>query len=268
MSQDLDRLQGTWSITEAEMDGQAAPAAMTNGAITISGNKFVTSGVGAEYKGMLVLDESAKPRRLDLRFTSGMQKGTTNLCIYELKGDRLRLCVATRGDVRPKKFASLPDSGIVLETLRRGAVAPSKGQAAARKAVPVPAGSADALASPAPATEIDGEWPMVSGVMNGAAMQQSMVEWCKRITHGGVTTVMAGPQVMLQAQFQIDAAQSPKAVEYVNLTGSAKGKSQLGIYKLEGNQLTFCIAPVGKPRPGAFDSTKQNGNTLTVWKRG
>jgi len=264
MSKDLDLLEGTWTLAEGEMDGQAMPDAMVNGfQVTIRGNRFTSTGMGEEFKGTVAVDESAMPRRLDMKFTSGPQKGTVNLCIYELKGDRLRMCIATRGTVRPARFESPEGSGVAVEMFVRGAAATKKKAAAA---VVAPA-AAPVTPDGGAATEFEGEWPMVSGVMNGAAMDGSLVKWCKRVTRGNVAMVMAGPQTMMKVEFTLDASQSPKAIDYLNLTGGNKGKRQLGIYKVEGEVATYCVAPPGKPRPAGFVSTKENGATLTVWKR-
>ena len=77
----------------------------------------------------------------------------------------------------------------------------------------------------------------------------------------------AGPQVMLHVEFSHDASQSPKAVDYVNLAGKHKGKTQHGIYELDGPVLTVCMAAPGKPRPAEFQSIPGEDATLTTWKR-
>ena len=120
MATDLDRLQGAWAVTAREMDGRPLPAAILAGArVVIEANRFTSLGMGAEYTGTLVLDESASPRRMDMRFASGPEKGNTNLCIYELSGDTFKLCIATRGTVRPSAFATTAGSGFAYETLVR-----------------------------------------------------------------------------------------------------------------------------------------------------
>src|SRR5262245_34353663 len=121
MRDDLDLLQGTWSVTSLEVEGQKMTAGMLDGAqIVIKGNRFTSTGMGAVYKGTLKIDATAKPARLDMKFSAGPEKGNTNLGIYKLDGDTWKLCLAMRGDVRPLKFASLPGSGFALETLTRG----------------------------------------------------------------------------------------------------------------------------------------------------
>lgn len=49
--------------------------------------------------------------------------------------------------------------------------------------------------------------------------------------------------------------------------GPFKGKTTLGIYKLEGNQFTVCFAPPGKERPTEFSTTSGTGQFIHVWKR-
>jgi len=126
MHQDLELLQGSWSITSLSMEGQELPASMfANGSIVVKGNRFTSLGMGAVYEGTLTLDSSANPRQLDMNFDAGPEKGNVNFCIYEISGEIWKLCIATRGMVRPPAFISTPGSDIALETLQR--VTPSAG---------------------------------------------------------------------------------------------------------------------------------------------
>jgi uncharacterized protein (TIGR03067 family) len=118
-----------------------------------------------------------------------------------------------------------------------------------------------------PATELEGEWAMTMAVFGGAPMDASMVAWCKRITRGNMTTVVAGPQTMLKATFALDRSASPPAIDYVNLHGPTKGKPQKGIFQLDGDVLHICMAPPGDPRPREFSSKKGDGRSFTTWKR-
>ncbi len=263
MPKDIDLLQGTWTITTLEVDGQQM-SAPENAHIVIKGSRFTSHGMGAEYAGTLKLDASVNPRWLDMKFDTGHAKGTTNPGIYELKGNQLKLCLATRGTVRPKKFASTPGSGIALETLTRGkapAAVKSKTQSKTT------AKSAPATKNSAPAMEIEGEWSLVSAVMDGTPMDQSMVSWVKRVTQGNQSTVTAGPQVMLKVEFTCDTSKLPKIIDYINLAGANQGKAQAGIYEFEGELLKFCVAAPGAARPKKFESAKGDDRTLTVWKR-
>jgi uncharacterized protein (TIGR03067 family) len=252
MPDDLDLLQGSWTITALKMEGQETPADMLGDArIVIKRNRFTSTGMGAEYKGTLTLVTSTKPRQIDMKFDAGPEKGNTNPGIYKLDGDTWKICLATRGTVRPSKFASTAGSGFALETLTRGDASPSAKttKRTSRK-------------STAPATELEGEWRMVSGIFDGKPMDESFLKWVKRVTQGNVTTVLAGPNVMLKAEFTIDSSKSPKTIDYLD-----KGKGQHGIYEFEGDVLKIYMAAAGSPRPTGFGAAPSKGSTLTIWKR-
>jgi uncharacterized protein (TIGR03067 family) len=259
MKKDLDRLQGRWTVASLELDGQPmeAPGDAT---IVIEGSRFTSTGMGADYAGTLELEPAATPARIDMRFESGPEKGNRNLGIYQLDGDSWKLCLATRGTVRPRKFASPAGSGVAIETLVRGKTAK------VRKAPKAEAPTENTAAN-GPATEFEGDWQMLSGVMNGVAMDASTVQWVKRLTRGNRTTIVAGPQTMLKVEFTFDPSTSPPSIEYLNLHGAAKGKRQLGIYRLDGDILTVCTSAPGAGRPGEFTSVIGDGRTLTSWKR-
>ena len=120
MPLDIDILQGTWFIESLSMEGQDLPAAMfANARIVVEADRFTSLGMGAQYEGTLELVTSTNPRQLNMNFDVGPEKGNVNLCIYEIAGDLWKLCIATRGSVRPSTFLSAPGSGIALEVLRR-----------------------------------------------------------------------------------------------------------------------------------------------------
>jgi uncharacterized protein (TIGR03067 family) len=107
---------------------------------------------------------------------------------------------------------------------------------------------------------------MVAGVINGAAMGEPLVKWCRRITRGDITTVTAGPDAMVEARFTIDATASPHAIDYVSLQGTHQGKRQAGIFERDGETLKICMAAPGKPRPGEFESKGKDGRSFTTWR--
>lgn len=253
MKNDLDRLQGVWNISALELDGQAMEAP-GEARVMVEGSRFTAAGMGAEYSGTIALDSSVKPARIDMKFDSGPEKGNTNPGIYELGRDSWKLCLATRGARRPKEFASTPGSGIAIEILVR-----KKTAAKARKTKSAEPGG--------PATEFEGEWQMVSGVMSGTAMDAATVAWVKRVTRGNQTSVIAGPQTMMKVEFTFDPSTSPAKIDYLNLHGPTKGKRQQGIYRLEGEVLTICTGAPGAARPAEFASARGDGRSLTVWKR-
>ena len=243
---DLDALQGTWLVTALEIDGMTVGAIPPGASITVSGARFTTAGMGAEYEGDLELDGASQPKQFDLRFTTGPEKGNTALGIYELSGDSWKMCLTTHGGQRPVNFSTKSGTGHALQTLVR-----------AKSVRP-----AELDGDPAP--ELDGEWLAESLVMDGQPLPKSMAKTCKRIAKDGELKVFMGPQTIVHVKFAVDRAQQPMAINYVHLSG---GQSQSGIYKLEKNVLTTCLAKQGGPRPDAFASVPGDGRTLTVWKK-
>ncbi len=272
MPNDLDKLQGTWNVTSLETDGQKMPATAFNGArIVIEGNNFASLGMGATYEGAVKFDPASKPKAFDLLFAAGHAKGHRNLGIYKLAGDAWTICLATRGNKRPGKFATAPGTGFALETLERGRVTRKSGKQKSRR--PSARGISDTTktaqpetAASGPVTELEGEWAMVSAVLNGAAMNQAMVKWCQRITRGNVTRVVAGPQVFVNASFTLDNSRKPHVIDYVNLEGASKGESQAGIFELIGDSLKICMSAPGQPRPADFSSKPGDGRSYTTWR--
>ncbi|MBN9660685.1 MAG: TIGR03067 domain-containing protein [Acidobacteria bacterium] len=261
MPQDLDRLQGVWLVTSLELDGQTMPESLhAQARITITGNRFQTTGMGPVYEGTLRLDATQSPAHLDMHFNAGPETGNTNLGIYELNGATWRLCLATRGKTRPSAFATAPSTGFALETLTRDSANPTPQP----KAPP----SARSAARTTPSSSaLDGHWTMVSGIVDGKPMDPTMAQLVKRLTRDGHTTITAGPQIMLEFDFTTDPATTPKSINYSHTAGPIKGKTQLGIYECDGSQLRVHMAAVGAPRPTSFTAPPEGRFSLTFWKR-
>ena len=238
--------------------------------IVVKGTTFKSAGMGATYSGTIEIDQTKKPKRFDLVFTAGPEKGNRNLGIYTLGREKWTICFATRGSNRPETFATRAGTGFALETLERGDIArkttkeTSPRTRASGKSPKQTAAERDALSSPE--TELEGEWAMVTGVLDGVALDKDAVTWCKRITRGHLTTVVAGPQVFLKASFTLDQSKTPHAIDYVNLGGAGAAKPQAGIFDLKGNTLKVCMAAPGRPRPADFSSTSGDGRSLTTWR--
>jgi uncharacterized protein (TIGR03067 family) len=131
---DLARVQGTWHVSALEIDG--AEQSFDGATITVDGTSFTSAGMGDDYTGTVTLSPTKKPKAIDLAFTSGPPAGTTNRGIYKLDGDEWTICLATRGDARPRGFATKENTGHVLERLSRVAL---KSKAKSRTVVPLDA---------------------------------------------------------------------------------------------------------------------------------
>jgi uncharacterized protein (TIGR03067 family) len=250
MKKDVDILQGAWGIVRLEIDGRNMPTGTAQ--IVLKGNRFTTTGMGAEYEGTIAVDGKKKPKTLDMTFTTGPEKGNKNLGIFEVSGDTWRLCLDMTGKSRPKEFASKPGSGVALETLRRASDSGSRKKAAA------PPVQLDQV----PAPELEGEWAMVSCTINGDPLPASFAKHGKRVARKNEITVTMSGQVMVQAKFTVDRDKSPKTIDYL----LSNGQLQHGIYEFEGKKLKVIFSAPGQTRPADFSTKSGDGKTLTTWK--
>jgi uncharacterized protein (TIGR03067 family) len=270
MPADIKKLQGEWLITSLHMDGQKSPDSVFSDAkIIVKGTKFTSITMGTTYKGSIELDETKSPKAVDLNFTAGPEKGCRNLGIYELEGDTWKLCLATRGPVRPKNFSTKPGDGVALEILKRESAATNSAagsKAASAKTKPAKPSKKSAAAS-GPATELEGEWQMLTAVMNGQPLEKQFAAFGKRVTRGNETTVFTGPQMLMKVTFTLDRSKFPNEIDYVIVQGMNAGKTQLGIFELNGPMLKLCFAAPGNPRPDAFSSAHGDSRTFTTWRK-
>lgn len=115
--------------------------------------------------------------------------------------------------------------------------------------------------------QLEGEWSMVSGEANGMPMPKTMLATGRRVAKDGETTIFIGGKMYFKAKISIDPTKKPKTIDYVMTEGLTKGKTQLGIYELDGDTVKFCFGAPGNDRPTDFTSKEGSLNTLSVWKR-
>ena len=89
----------------------------------------------------------------------------------------------------------------------------------------------------------------------------------KCVCKGDETTTTMSGQVFFKAKITIDPSKKPKTIDYQMTEGFTKGKTQLGIYELDGDTFKACFAKPGAARPTDFTSKPGEGLTLSTWKR-
>ncbi|HJZ90533.1 MAG TPA: TIGR03067 domain-containing protein [Gemmataceae bacterium] len=115
---DAKAIQGTWTVTSAEMRGEkrsdlvGSTYDLRDGTVTIT-----IKGKDKPVVGTYSLDSSADPKRFDLTPQSETRPMRG---IYRLDEDRLTLCTADNPEQeRPTKFETHPDRKVVLLVLTR-----------------------------------------------------------------------------------------------------------------------------------------------------
>lgn len=116
-------------------------------------------------------------------------------------------------------------------------------------------------------TLLQGEWTMVSGSSDGQPMTDEMRKQMKRVCKGDELTVTMGERLFFKAKITLDPSKKPKTMDYQMTDGYTKGKTQLGIYEVDGETFKACFAKPGDERPTDFTSKAGDGRTLSVWKR-
>jgi uncharacterized protein (TIGR03067 family) len=119
IKEELERLRGTWKFVAVDQDGTKVPEALfKNARLICKGDHFGYVVGETATAGTFRVDPAKKPKTIDVTFTEGPEKGNTTLGIYELEGDTYRICISLGKD-RPTEFISKPNSGHVLEVLKR-----------------------------------------------------------------------------------------------------------------------------------------------------
>jgi uncharacterized protein (TIGR03067 family) len=120
---ELKRLEGTWEVVALVQDGHEKPLEGATGglqAVITDDERTLRAGATVFSRGRYRIGPAASPRAIDLTITQGSHRGQIVRGIYDLVGDRLRICLAMKGGPRPTAMVSRPDSGHTLMVHQRG----------------------------------------------------------------------------------------------------------------------------------------------------
>src|SRR5438128_1751177 len=104
---DKAALQGTWKVVSSESKGEKVPAEDLKDLFLIFRGEAIhirEGGKTAENFSFL-LDPTKKIKEIDVTRKGGPQKGRVDRGIYEIDGDKLRICIqANKNEARPREF--------------------------------------------------------------------------------------------------------------------------------------------------------------------
>ena len=86
--------------------------------LTLKGDEYEVVAESPD-KGTVTYNSSADPKEMDIKGVEGPNKGKTFLAIYELDGDKLKICYDLSGKSRPKEFKTQAKTKLFLVTYER-----------------------------------------------------------------------------------------------------------------------------------------------------
>jgi RND family efflux transporter MFP subunit len=291
---ELKALEGRWRVVRVEkgensdaslagmfgFDGShASPANLGLGNLNFKNGTldvFDYTRIADRHYGY-VIDPSAAPKTIDLTWRlSRQEKALEVLGIYEIDGDRLRLCLARRmpevkTEHRPTQFAIEPRSGDILVVLDR--YHPSDDEKA-----------------------MQGWWNVIDWIEDGKPASSEGIQslagyWeddqfriDRDVRNARLHPGNDGQSVLhlpfsmgggeewktLRGQGFLDAAKQPKTITIAESTLDGRfarnAKEVFGIYKFDGDRLLIAYRQDG-PRPETFESAPGSGVILLVLQR-
>ncbi len=120
MTDHRSTLNGTWEMTQAEFAGEKAPELVVlKTEIELNGREYIVRFAGqVADRGTFTRDSTSEPKSLTLLGFEGPNAGRTIPCIYQLAGDRLRICYGLDG-MMPTGFATAAGVERYLAIYRR-----------------------------------------------------------------------------------------------------------------------------------------------------
>ena len=116
------KFEGTWVVTMMEVGGQKVPdEVFKEMTFTFKGKEYKQKvGDKLVEAGTQDLEPTKTPKQMDITVSEGEAKGEKQLAIYEIDGDKTKICAAIHGDKeRPSKFETKEGSMSMIFELKR-----------------------------------------------------------------------------------------------------------------------------------------------------
>ena len=114
------KLIGAWQLQKGTVAGFDLPEPAAKAlSLELTNGKYLLKGAKAPDEGTWKIDVAKKPYAMDIKGENGPNKGKTMLCIFELDGDKLKVCYDMAGKKRPAKFESTKENKLFLADYKK-----------------------------------------------------------------------------------------------------------------------------------------------------
>jgi uncharacterized protein (TIGR03067 family) len=119
--------------------------------------------------------------------------------------------------------------------------------------------------------KMQGDWVVVEGEDGGKAIAAEDLKSMRfRVTgdqYEFKQTGQGGQTVTEKGTLSVDTSQKPKALDIHIVEGEQPGKTQRGIYQIDGGRLKICVSPPGEERPKEFKTKENQKDAILVFER-
>ena len=113
---------------------------------------------------------------------------------------------------------------------------------------------------------IEGKWKLLRGEQNGQEEPAENIKNSRLEIVGNHHSVTVGDSVM-KGTHKLETSQIPMTIDSTDTAGPFTNMSLKGIFKVEGDIFTICLAAPDAERPTEFTTKDDKAILLHVWKR-
>jgi uncharacterized protein (TIGR03067 family) len=114
--------------------------------------------------------------------------------------------------------------------------------------------------------KFSGAWKVTLLEMGGKKMPEQQLKAAKLVIDGSNFTMTDGFATYC-GHIEVDSTRKPKSIDLIFTEGPEKGKTNQGIYELEGDVFKLCLDISGKARPSDFASKPGSPQVFELLKR-